>query len=105
MDTDNCTRIDAHAANEESENIGALFLTGKVVTCEHLARALWGNAAENKLHELQVLIARVRQKLEADKERIMIRTVDRIGYQLVFESTPQANIAVQESCRLNAAVA
>jgi two-component system KDP operon response regulator KdpE len=78
---------------------------GKVVTCEHLVRALWGTAAENKLHELQVLSARVRQKLEADKERIMIRTVDRIGYQLVFESTPQANIAVKESCGLNAAVA
>lgn len=62
---------------------------GKVVSCAHLLRTLWGNEAENKLHELQVLIARLRQKLEPDKDRIMIRTVDRVGYQLVITPAPR----------------
>jgi two-component system KDP operon response regulator KdpE len=65
---------------------------GKVVTCGHLLRAVWGNDAENKLHELQVLIARIRKKLE-DEERVMIRTEERLGYQLVIgERVPRSVI-------------
>lgn len=76
---------------------------GKVVTCEHLLRALWGNGREDKLHELQVLIARIRQKLERD--RVSIRTVERMGYQLVMASAQQESIAARENEGLNAAVA
>ncbi len=56
---------------------------GKVVTCGHLLRAIWGSDAGNRLHELQVLIARIRKKLE-DEERVMIRTEGRLGYQLII---------------------
>jgi two-component system KDP operon response regulator KdpE len=63
---------------------------GKVVTCNHLLRSIWGYDSKNKLHELQVLIARVRKKLEAAGNRVLIRTVGRIGYQLSrFEDTSE----------------
>lgn len=56
---------------------------GKVVTCGHLLRAVWGSDAGDKLHELQVLIARIRRKLEGE-EGVMIRTEGRLGYQLAM---------------------
>ncbi len=55
---------------------------GKIVTCEHLLRSIWGNDSKNKLHELQVLIGRIRKKLEAGGNRIKIHTAGRAGYQL-----------------------
>jgi len=56
---------------------------GKVVTCGHLLRSIWGNDSKKKLHELQVLIARIRKKLEVDRTRVSISTTGRIGYQLL----------------------
>lgn len=57
---------------------------GKVVTCGHLLRAVWGSDAGTKLHELQVLIARVRKKLEGEDGQVLIRTEGRLGYRLLM---------------------
>jgi two-component system KDP operon response regulator KdpE len=55
---------------------------GKVVTPQHLLRSVWGNESKNKLHELQVLIAQIRRKLETQGNNVSIQTAGRIGYQL-----------------------
>ena len=62
---------------------------GKVVTCGHLLRSVWGSDSENKLHELQVIIARIRRKLEAEGDRVLIRTEDEVGYQLLVAASQQ----------------
>lgn len=59
---------------------------GNVVTCEHLLRSVWGSDGGKKLHELQVLIARIRKKLEGVGDRVVIRTEGRLGYQLLMGS-------------------
>jgi len=69
-------------ATEEALFYLLVQYAGKIVTCEHLLRSIWGNDSKNKLHELQVLIGRIRKKLEAGGNRIKIRTVGRAGYQL-----------------------
>lgn len=71
-------------ATEEAIFYLLAHYVGKVVTCEHLLRAVWGADGEKKLHELQVLIGRIRTKLEATEGRALIRTEGRLGYQLVI---------------------
>ena len=56
---------------------------GKVVTCKHLLRSVWGTDAEHKTHDLQVYIAQLRKKLGDTERQIVIRTEGRIGYQLL----------------------
>lgn len=69
-------------ATEEAIFYLLAHYAGKVVTCEHLLRAVWGCDASRKLHELQVLIGRIRAKLEVTDGRALIRTEGRVGYQL-----------------------
>ena len=75
---------------------------GKVVTCGHLLRSVWGSDSQNKLHELQVIIARIRRKLEAEGDRVLIRTEDRIGYRLLVGGPSTTGVRVR---RLKCAVA
>ena len=76
-------------ATEEAVFYVLVQHAGKVVTCDHLLRSIWGHDSKNKLHELQVLIARVRKKLEVDQNWVLIRTVGRVGYQLLTSAAPQ----------------
>ncbi len=63
---------------------------GKVVTCRHLLRSIWGADAEDKTHDLRVYVAQLRKKLGADGE-IMIRSEGSIGYCLALGSERKHN--------------
>ena len=57
---------------------------GKIVTCKHLVRAVWGADGESKIHELQVYIARLREKLTHGENEIVINTEGNLGYRLAM---------------------
>jgi two-component system KDP operon response regulator KdpE len=56
---------------------------GRVVTREHLLRAVWGPDAGSQVEYLRVYIAYVRKKLEIPNSGILIETRPGIGYRLV----------------------
>ena len=55
---------------------------GKVVTCSHLLRSVWGVPSERRIHDLQVLIAQLRKKLGPYEGEILIQTEGHLGYKL-----------------------
>jgi two-component system KDP operon response regulator KdpE len=55
---------------------------GKVVTCSHLTRCLWGFEGENKIRDLRVYIGTLRKKLENQYQGICIHTEGSTGYKL-----------------------
>jgi two-component system, OmpR family, KDP operon response regulator KdpE len=56
---------------------------GKVVTQQHLLRAVWGPDAEGQLQYLRVYITHLRRKLETPGSGKLIETQPSIGYRLV----------------------
>jgi two-component system KDP operon response regulator KdpE len=76
--------------------------SGKLVTCKHLLRCVWGSDSEAKLHDLHVYIRCLRQKLRGSADDILIQTEGSVGYRLLvpmdFEPAPSepdyANLAV-----------
>jgi len=59
---------------------------GKVVTRTHLIRSLWGTHGEQRTHDLQVLVAQVRKKLEPYGAELLIRTEGHLGYRLTLSA-------------------
>jgi two-component system KDP operon response regulator KdpE len=57
---------------------------GKLVTCRHLLRCVWGNDLENKLHDLHVYIRSLRQKLNGVGDESVIQTEGSAGYRLLL---------------------
>jgi two-component system KDP operon response regulator KdpE len=55
---------------------------GKVVTQQHLLRAVWGPDAEGQLQYLRVYITHLRRKLETPDGGRLIETQPNIGYRL-----------------------
>jgi len=55
---------------------------GKVVTQQHLLRAVWGPDAESQLQYLRVYITHLRRKLETPTSGRLIETQPGIGYRL-----------------------
>jgi two-component system KDP operon response regulator KdpE len=62
---------------------------GKVVTCAHLLRAVWGVHSEDRVHDLRVLVAHLRKKLGAYGGEMLIKTEGNIGYCLVLSVPPR----------------
>jgi len=56
---------------------------GKVVSQQHLLRAVWGPDADNQLQYLRVYITHLRRKLETPTSGRLIETQPGIGYRLV----------------------
>jgi two-component system, OmpR family, KDP operon response regulator KdpE len=56
---------------------------GKVVTQQHLLRAVWGPDAESQLQYLRVYITYLRKKLETPSGGKLIETQPGIGYRLL----------------------
>ena len=56
---------------------------GKLVTCTHLMRCVWGTDSENKLHDLHVYIRCLRQKLRGTAGDVLIQTEGSAGYRLL----------------------
>jgi two-component system KDP operon response regulator KdpE len=55
---------------------------GRVVTCGHLLRSVWGVHSEDKIHDLRVLVARLRKKLGPYGDEMLVRTEGSVGYSL-----------------------
>lgn len=55
---------------------------GKVVSCGHLLRAVWGLHGQDKIQDLRVLISHLRKKLGAYGGEILVRTEGSFGYCL-----------------------
>jgi len=60
------------------------YYAGKVVTRAHLVRSVWGVDSEEKAHDLQVLVAQLRKKLEPLADQALIRTERNLGYSLLL---------------------
>jgi two-component system KDP operon response regulator KdpE len=61
---------------------------GKVVTRRHLLRAVWGAHSEDRTHDLLVLMAHLRKKLEPYGGEMLIRTEGGLGYSLSLAVQP-----------------
>jgi two-component system KDP operon response regulator KdpE len=61
---------------------------GKLVTCGHLIRSLWGNQ-ENKIHDLHVYIRSLRKKLTNHGGAVRIKTEGSAGYKLQLASADE----------------
>ncbi len=59
---------------------------GKVVTCAHLLRSIWGIHSEEKIHDLRVLVWQLRKKLGSYGGEMLIRTEGNIGYILALST-------------------
>jgi two-component system KDP operon response regulator KdpE len=57
---------------------------GKLVTCKHLLRCVWGTDSESKLHDLHVYIRSLRQKLGGGGSESVIQTEGSAGYRLLL---------------------
>jgi two-component system KDP operon response regulator KdpE len=63
---------------------------GKVVTCSHLNRCLWGVEGENKTRDLHVHIGNLRKKLEITSGGVRIKTEGSTGYKLQLINDDEA---------------
>jgi two-component system, OmpR family, KDP operon response regulator KdpE len=61
---------------------------GKLVTCEHMVRSVWGAQQGDPLHNLRVYIASLRKKLENGAGEGLIKTEGGIGYRLLLNGGP-----------------
>jgi two-component system KDP operon response regulator KdpE len=57
---------------------------GKLVSCRHLLRSIWGSDSEGKIHELHVYIRSLRRKLRSAADEVLIQTVGSVGYRLLL---------------------
>jgi len=66
---------------------------GKVVTRAHLVRSLWGIHSAERLHDLQVLVAHLRKKLEPFSKELLIKTEGSLGYSLSLSMHKKSALA------------
>jgi two-component system KDP operon response regulator KdpE len=57
---------------------------GKLVTCRHLLRCVWGSDSEDRLHDLHVYIRSLRRKLNGAGHESVIHTEGSAGYRLLL---------------------
>ena len=62
---------------------------GKLVTCRHLLRCVWGTDSESKMHDLHVYIRSLRQKLNGSGKESVIQTEGSAGYRLLLPRDSQ----------------
>jgi two-component system KDP operon response regulator KdpE len=62
---------------------------GRVVTCSHLTRAVWGVYSECKIHDLRVLVSSMRKKLRTNGAERLIVTEGNLGYRLLLTGQSQ----------------
>ena len=68
---------------------------GKVVTRAHLLRSVWGAQGKQRIHDLHVLVAHLRKKLDPYGEQLLIRTEGHIGYSLSLAAPSEAPLNVE----------
>jgi len=57
---------------------------GKVVTCSHMMRSVWGLDSKERLSELRVYMTNLRKKLTPYGGEMFIRTEGSVGYSLAL---------------------
>ncbi|MGO8700218.1 MAG: response regulator [Limisphaerales bacterium] len=57
---------------------------GKLVTCRHLLRCVWGSDSEDRLHDLHVYIHSLRRKVHGAGNESVIQTEGGAGYRLLL---------------------
>ena len=62
---------------------------GRVVTCRHLLRSVWGVGGENQGPSLRVFISTLRKKLEDARGTVAIETTGSLGYRLALQNRSQ----------------
>lgn len=70
---------------------------GRVVTCGHLMHSVWGAQSEDKIHDLQVLVAHLRKKLGPYGGEILIKTAGSLGYSLSVAARDEAVLSTANS--------
>ncbi len=63
---------------------------GKLVTCKHFLRCIWGIDSEHKLHDLHVYIRSLRRKLDGTGSDGVIQTEGSAGYRLLLAAPGQS---------------
>jgi two-component system KDP operon response regulator KdpE len=63
--------------------------TGKVVTCDHLSRSVWGLNSDDKMHDLRVLVWQLRKKLGAYGGEVLLKTEGSTGYKLALSANKE----------------
>ena len=89
-------------ATEEALFYVLVRYVGKVVTCSHLTRCLWGTDADNKMRDLRVYIGNLRKRLENNGCGVWIKTEGSTGYKLQLANGVEAE-AQPEPARVTAA--
>jgi two-component system KDP operon response regulator KdpE len=57
---------------------------GRVVTCRHLMRSIWGIHSDEKVYDLRVLVSHLRKKLGPYGGEIVLKTEGSLGYCLAL---------------------
>ena len=78
---------------------------GKLVTCRHLLRCVWGSDSEDRLHDLHVYIRSLRRKLNGVGNENVIQTEGSAGYRLLLPIDCHCAPAQSASQRLLSAAA
>jgi len=68
---------------------------GRVVTCSHLLRSIWGMCSDKKIQDLRVLICQIRKKLGPYGGEVLLRTQGNLGYSLALAA--KGELAVREA--------
>jgi two-component system KDP operon response regulator KdpE len=76
-------------ATEEALFFILVRYAGKVVTCSHLTRCIWGCDGENRIRDLRVYIGSLRRKLENQARCALIHTEGSTGYRLQLIANPE----------------
>jgi len=63
---------------------------GRVVAREEILECVWGDTSERGAASLDVLVARIRRKLEHQKIRDALRTVRQVGYAWALEPSKRS---------------
>jgi two-component system OmpR family response regulator len=83
LDRRTCSRSGAPVPLTPREFELVVFLAwrdGRVVMRDEVLERVWGDASESGARSLEVMIGRVRRKLDASPEQSCIRTVRQVGY-------------------------
>lgn len=66
---------------------------GRLVSCQHLLRCVWGMDGDQKLHDLHVYIRTLRNKLDRNGNRDIIQTIGSEGYRLLLPADSYYRVA------------
>ena len=81
-------------ATEEALFHVLVRFSGKMVTCKHLLRSVWGSDAPRHLSDLRVYMTQLRKKLQVVgvEREMLIRTEGSLGYRLLLPAEAEPGL-------------